>query len=166
MNNETEKAKIYKASRALQQKIGIGPLDPLAVERAQLAIEENDVDFRPLGLQFLNELQEALHNITPDSIPAEAKKQQQDIIDPVMELKANATIFHYPLIGDLANIMLSFLESIKELDKDAISIAQAHHDTLKAIVVNRMKGDGGKHGQTMKEELKNVCARYYRKKKR
>jgi hypothetical protein len=83
-----------------------------------------------------------------------------------MELKANATIFHYSLIGNLASIMLSFLESITKLDEDAISIVQAHHSTLQAIVQNKMKGDGGKNGKTFEKELKQVCARYYSKKKK
>ena len=80
--------------------------------------------------------------------------------------KANAAIFHYTLIGSMANVMLSFLEAIKEFDKDAIEMVAAHHTTLKAIVLKKMSGDGGAVGEQMVQELKDACARYYAKKKK
>lgn len=165
MNNPTEKAKIYKASMELQNRIGKGPLDPKLVEKAQKAIKENKVDFTPLGLQFLSELENALNDIRGNIDHEQLAKQKKLLTDPVMELKANATTFHYPLVGNLASIMLSFLESIKELDDDALAIVQAHHDTLKAIIIKKMTGDGGQHGKIFMAELKDACTRYYRKKK-
>lgn len=165
MNNNQKKAKTYKAKVALKQKIGSGPLDKRLIQRAQKAIEENNVDFTPLGLQFLKELEEALDLVSTKIDPDNIAAQKQALTESVMELKANAAIFHYPLIGNLANIMLSFLESIESLDKDAVSIVQAHHDTLKSIITQKMKGDGGQHGQVFMAELKDACARYYKKRK-
>ncbi|MCI5060651.1 MAG: hypothetical protein MRY79_06235 [Alphaproteobacteria bacterium] len=165
MKAQKNKAKIYKASLELQQRIGKGPLDPKLVAKAQKAIEENKVDFTPLGLQFLNELEQAINDVSGNLTPEKVIEQKKMLTDPVMELKANATIFHYSLVGNLAGVMLSFLESIRELDEDAIAIVRAHHDTLKAIIAKRMSGDGGEHGQVLMLELKDACARYYRKKK-
>ena len=166
MAAKKKKAQVYKANKILQQKIGSGPLDPAIVERAQRAIEENDVDFAPLGLQFLSELEEALKIVEKDLDPNKFASQKQALTSPVMELKANATTFHYKLVGDLANIMLSFLESIDQLDKDAVSIVRAHHDTLKGIIAKNMKGDGGQQGSIFINELKDACNRYYKKNKK
>ena len=81
-----------------------------------------------------------------------------------MTLKANASIFHYPLVGELAKIMLDFIETIKVLDKDAIDIVSAHHDTLYAIIKKKMRGDEGlKQGEAFITELKEACARYFKK---
>lgn len=160
-----KKLKTYKASLELQQKIGMGPLDPALIARAQKVIEENNIDFAPLGLQFLNELDEALNHVEQNLDPEKLDEQKRMLTEPVMELKANATIFHYSLVGNLANIMLSFLESITDIDKDALSIIRGHHDSLKAIISGKMKGDGGQNGQVMMTELKDACARYYKKKK-
>lgn len=164
MEQEPPLKNIYKANKMLQQRVGAGPLDEKAVQRSQKTIDENDVDFTPLGLQFLDMLEAAVKQAEDESIDMEVRKIA--MTSPVMELKANATIFHYSLIGNLANIMLSFLESIKELDKDAISIVGAHHTTLHAIVMKKMKGDGGKYGDILTGELKDACARYYAKKKK
>ncbi|NCO03834.1 MAG: hypothetical protein GW903_06555 [Alphaproteobacteria bacterium] len=150
----------------LQNKVGKGPLDQKIVEKAQNAIDNNEVDFTPLGLQFLEKLSENLNKVEKELGSTNLEEQKQLITRPVMELKANATIFHYSLIGNLANIMLSFLESINEIDKDALSIVRAHHTTLNAIILKKMKGDGGQNGEIFMSELKQACARYYSKKKK
>lgn len=166
MAKKKEKIQTYKASKILQQKIGSGPLDPTIIERAQQVIENNDVDFTPLGLQFLTELEEALDVAEKNSNADKFESQKQSLTGPVMELKANAAIFHYNLVGDLANIMLSFLEAIKQLDKGALSIIRSHHDTLKGIISDNMKGDGGQKGQVFINELESSCGRYYETKKK
>jgi len=161
MDEIRKKAKTYKASLMLQNKVGKGPLDQKIVEKAQNAIDNNEVDFTPLGLQFLEKLSENLNKVEKELGSTNLEEQKQLITRPVMELKANATIFHYSLIGNLANIMLSFLESINEIDKDALSIVRAHHTTLNAIILKKMKGDGGQNGEIFMSELKQACARYY-----
>ncbi|NCQ88542.1 MAG: hypothetical protein GW749_06110 [Alphaproteobacteria bacterium] len=166
MDEIRKKAKTYKASLMLQNKVGKGPLDQKIVEKAQNAIDNNEVDFTPLGLQFLEKLSENLNKVEKELGSTNLEEQKQLITRPVMELKANATIFHYSLIGNLANIMLSFLESINEIDKDALSIVRAHHTTLNAIILKKMKGDGGQNGEIFMSELKQACARYYSKKKK
>lgn len=158
------KAKIYQASYKLQQKIGSGPLDEKIIKKCQKVIDENDVDFTPLGLEILGRLDKAVKQADDNTIPME--KRKANMTSPVMELKANAAIFHYPLIGNLANIMLSFMETITELDKDAVEIVRAHHTTLHAIVIKKMNGDGGKHGTIMTDELKSACKRYYARMKK
>ena len=154
--------KTYKATVDLQKKAGPGPLDMELVHRAQNEIDENKIDFAPIGLKFLSKLEKGLGEVkdTPQENIDEDKKK---LIGPVMELKANAKIFHYELVGNLANIMLSFLETIKQLDKDALSIVGSHHDSLKAILSGNMKGDGGKDGKVMVTELQDACNRYYKK---
>lgn len=166
MDEIRKKSKTYKASLILQNKVGKGPLDSKIVEKAQKSIDENEVDFTPLGLQFLEKLSENLDKVEKELGTGDIDAQKQLITRPVMELKANAAIFHYSLIGNLANIMLSFLESITVIDKDALSIVRAHHTTLNAIILKKMKGDGGKNGEIFMTELKQACARYYSKKKK
>ena len=116
-----------------------------------------------MGLEFLKTLEDALGLIEKNPNSDSTPQQIKTLIAPVMELKANASIFHYALVGNLANIMLNFLESIKGLDKDALSIVRGHHDSLKLILSSNIKGDGGKDGQVMETELKDACTRYYKK---
>ena len=85
--------------------------------------------------------------------------------ESVMQLKANAAVFRYTLIGNLANIMLGFLESVRTIDGDVIEIVAAHERTLSVIVIKKIEGDGGTNGKLLEEELQNACKRYLNKKK-
>ena len=165
MGTETENTdiKVYKANKMLQAKIGNGPLDQKAVEKCQQVMDNNDVEFAPLAMEYLNKLEEAITSAKKGD--TDMKETVKAMTAPVMQLKANATTFKYNLIGNLANVMLSFLESIKEIDNDAIEIVAAHHKTLTAIVVKKMKGDGGAAGAQMEDELKSACKRYFAKRK-
>jgi hypothetical protein len=159
MQDKPAKLNVYKANFMLQQKVGSGPIDERVIAQSQKVMDENDVDFTPMGLDFLSKLKAAINQAGDASIDMKIRKQA--LTAPVMELKANASIFGYPLIGNLANIMLSFLEAITEIDGDAIQIVGAHHTTLHAIVIKKMKGEGGEHGAIFLSELKDACARYF-----
>ena len=158
-----EKPKVIKAKKDLQEKVGTGKIDDRTIERCQSVMDNNDIDFQPLAMEFLDKLTRAIKAAkTADISTTDAVS---DLTAPVMQLKANAATFKYDLISNLANVMLSFLESITELDKDAISIVEAHHKTLTAIVVKKMEGNGGAFGKQMEDELKGACQRYFAKNK-
>lgn len=156
------KANIIKASFNLQKKVGSGPLDPSLIERSQTLIDSNGVDFAPMALLILDRLKDSLEEARNPNNTFEDMKDK--FTQPVMELKANAAIFHYDLVGQLASIMLGFLEHIKIMDSDAVDIVRAHHSTLHMIVIRKLAGDGGAAGQALINELKQACDRYYNKK--
>ena len=151
--------RVHKADASLRMKVGTGPLDEKTIEKCQEVMDNNEVDFAPLAMEYLDKLEEAIGNA--DKV--DMNTAIQNMTTPVMQLKANASTFHYNLIGNLANVMLSFLEAINEMDEDALSIVAAHHQTLKVIITKEMSGDGGVAGQQMEEELKNACKRYFTK---
>ncbi|MCB9983577.1 MAG: hypothetical protein H6861_07900 [Rhodospirillales bacterium] len=160
-NNPPKEVRVFKADKQLQQKVGTGSLDEKTVERCQKVMDDNNVDFAPLAMEFLDKLDRAIKNAAAKDTPME--QSIQDMTNAVMQLKANASTFHYNLIGNMANVMLSFLENIKEIDADAVTIVTAHHQTLKAIVLKKMSGDGGPIGKQMEDELKAACNRYFAK---
>ncbi len=159
MNEETNTPKVHKANYDLQKKVGKGNINADALDKAQIAMEKSSEDFEPLAMGFLNRLK--------IGIEAAQKGQGtndeliQGMTSPVMELKANAKMFKYDLVSSLANIMLGFLETINRLDKDAVDIVAAHHQTLNLIVIKKMKGDGGEHGKLLQSELRDAVHRYF-----
>lgn len=159
---EAKKPKIIKANYILQSKVGSGPLDEEVVRRSQEVMDNNNVDFSPLAMDFLKQLQEAIATVKTGKF--NTKEAMQAMTEPVMQLKANAATFRYTLLGNLANVMLSFLEAVKELDEDVVRIVEAHHKTLSAIVIKKMQGDGGQAGKLMEDELRAACKRYFSKK--
>lgn len=160
---EKKQPRIIKANYILQAKVGSGPLDNKVVEKCQQVIDNNDVDFAPLAKEFLDKLAEAIMRAQRDN--ENTREIIQEMSQPVMQLKANAALFKYDLIGKLANVMLSFLESVRAIDKTVIEIVDAHHKTLSVIILKKMKGDGGSHGIQLEQELKDACSRYLQKKR-
>lgn len=159
-----EKPKVLKADKSLQEKIGTGKIDDNVIDKCQAVIDNNDVDFTPMAMEYLEKLAEAIKSAKTQA--TDKDKAIESFTEPVMQLKANAATFKYDLISNLANVMLSFLEGISELDEDAISIVEAHHKTLTAIVIKKMQGSGGAFGQQMENELKKACNRYFAKRKK
>ena len=161
MTEETKKARIVKANHLLQAKVGSGPVDEKLIEKSQKLIENAGVDFIPMAREYIAQLEQ--------SIAAAKEKDKnddailQDMTTAVMQLKANATMFNYALVGNLANIMLNFLETIGTIDKDVLEIVSAHQKTLIIVVGNGMKGDGGEFGKELAAELKDACKRYFAK---
>ena len=153
--------KIFKASNRLQIKSGVGEINPAKVERAELALQNNTENFSVFGLQLLSKLEAGIEHARNPDRPMQ--ERLDGLTQPVMELKANARMFHYALVTDLANVMLGFLESVKVLDQDAIEIVAAHYRTLHAIISAQTKGDGGDGGTKLRRELEDVCQRYFRK---
>lgn len=155
------KVNVIKANYDLQKKVGKGPIDESTIKKSQTLIDSNDVDFAPMALAILERLSNRIEEAKDPNRSFDDLKEL--FIQPIMELKANAPIFHYHLVGALANIMLGFLESIKVMDSDAIEIVRAHHNSLHAIVVRKLSGNGGAAGQTLVAELQNACDRYHKK---
>jgi len=161
MDTENKKARIVKANHLLQGKVGRGPVDETKVARSQKLIDNNQVDFAPMAKEYLDELALAINAAREGE--KDAEEIISSIITPVMQLKANAGMFNYTLVGNLANVMLNFLETVENLDKDVIEIVEAHQKTLILIIGNQMKGDGGEFGVELTGELKEACKRYFAK---
>lgn len=160
--DKKNKANIIKANFELQKKVGKGPIDEAAIKFSQSMIDSNGVDFGPLALLILERLKDALEQAKD---PQRTFEDMKDVFTkPVMELKANAAIFHYDLVGSLATVMLGFLEHIKIMDADAVEIVRAHHTSLHMIIVRKLSGDGGEAGKALVNELQQACDRYYHKK--
>lgn len=161
--NVPKAVKIIKPSFLLRAKIGVGSLPQKLIERCVRIFEFNTVDFTPMALEQLDKLEAVIDKAKARKLGRdEAAAQMTDI---VMQLKGNASMFNYNLIGRLAAIMLGFLESIKEIDDNAVEIVSAHHKTLKVIILKKMRGDGGSIGRKLEEELSSACARYFKSKR-
>lgn len=162
-DEEPKKATIIKASRILQAKIGAGPLDAKVLRRCENVMVNADIDFGPLAHEYLTKLKNALRQARAgELLRADAVNA---LTEPVMQLKAHAAMFRYPMIGALANIMLGFLESTETVDEGVLDIVDAHHRSWKTIISKKMEGDGGTYGKQLQTELADACKRYLARKK-
>ena len=161
MSTPETKARIYKASKALQLKAGVGDFTPDKLVKTDRVIEENTIDFSDIAEDFLLNLLEGIKKAKAGAGTTE--ELSSGLIRPVMSLKAHGKMFKFDLVTSLADIVLGFLEHVKELDADVIDIVEAHHKTLSLIIRKGIRGDGGGSGPLLKAELNDACRRYYTK---
>ncbi len=159
-DNRTGKIPCKKipAPKILQEKTGIGKLNPEIIKRSQRVLDENKIDFVPIAKHFLEQLSYEIEKARKEENPG--RRTLENIIGPVMQIKANAYIFKYSLISDLATIMLNFLENLNMIDEYILQIIDANQRTLIHIIDNEMKGDTGSVGEALKKELEGACSRY------
>ena len=161
-DQKPNKARVIKASTMLQAKVGTGTIDEEKIRKMQRIMDQPKTDFVPMALQLLDELAAATANARQNGGDPAPLLSQMTI--PVMQLKAHAAMFNYPLVGDIARNALDFLENVTTADKGVIDIIDAHHRALGLVIKGKLSGDGGAHGKIMESELKDACSRYFTKK--
>lgn len=156
--NENGLKERIKANHVLQAKVGLGVIDEETIAKSQSIIEKNNFNFAPIAAMFLEQLRDGLTTAKKEAVTN--RKSIERLVNPVMQIKANARIFKYELLGNLAAVMMHFLEHLNELDTDALEIVEAHHKTLFHIITSEMQGSGGPIGQSLETELESACKRY------
>lgn len=149
-----------KASVALQQKVGTGKIDEKAVEKAQAVMSENKVDFTPLALPQIELLQEAIKNAKGGR---EDEELMNDITLPIMNLKANAATFNYPIISEICGTVLTFLEHVGKIDDEVIVIVDNLCKAVMVIVSQKITDKENPVAVGLIKEFKDVCKRYMEK---
>lgn len=158
------KIKYIKPPNILKMKVGSGGIPKEKIAQAQSAIATFRADFRPDAKKFIAQLSAAREKLEKN--PKQAKKGEgtpDEILKPVMQIKANGGMFQYQLVSDVADICLQFLESVDEYDQEAAEIIKAYEKTMQTIIENNLKGDGGTEGYDLVMELHRACKRYFKK---
>lgn len=155
------KAEFIKPPNTLKAKVGSGGLSEDILDKAQALLENNTVDFSPLGEMYLSNLMRGIEKACDMDRGDDTEQIISLMIYPAMQLKANGSMFHYPLVTSVADKLVQYLEVIIEPDEDAVEIVMAFHTTLRAIIMGRITGDGGRHGQELMDALVAACQRYF-----
>ena len=152
----------FSPPHLLKAKVGFGGLSEATLDRAQKYIESNTIDFSAAAEKYLDDFQEALQSA--QNINIATAQDVEDIIakilHPCVQLKANGTMFHYPLLSRVADRFIQFMEVVERLDPEILQIGQAYCNTFKLILSRNMRGDLKAAGDALYQELNNACQRY------
>ncbi len=158
------KGKLVNPENNLKKKVGNGGFDAKTLSAAQHMIENNTVDFRPQARELSDELGVAL-SAARAAQDASDPSIMGNLMYPVMQLKAQGGLFHYPLISEISHIIIDFLENIPGLDEIVMDITDAYRKAINAIVTAQLKDGNSGNGKDLRNELDRVCNRYYKLKK-
>lgn len=157
-----KKTKFIRPPNTLKQKAGNGGIPESLIRQAQVVMENFESDFRPEARRLVNALDAALKEAEA-AVRDERDFSRESLIHPVMQLKAAGGMFKYELISDVADICLQFMENITEYNKDTFEVIKIHKTTIQTILSNNLRGNGGKEGYALVQELHRACVRYSRR---
>lgn len=163
--NQTPKrdATFITPPNLIKGKVGSGGLSEQILRRAQKLLETHTADFAPLADIYLSRMMESIEKAENPDEEDSIEDLITAILLPCVQLKANGAMFHYQLITRIADRFVQFMEVVERLDKETIEIAKAYHSTIKIVVAGKIKGDGGKQGDALVDELNGACMRYFDK---
>ena len=161
---QRRRAEFIKPPNTIKTKVGSGGLSEDILDKAQTLLENNTVDFQPLAELYLGALMTGIEQAKNASIRDDAEHIISAMLYPAMQLKANGGMFHYALVTRIADKLIQYLEVIESPDSEAVEIVQAFHTTMRAVVLGKIAGDGGKHGAELLGALTEACMRYFQRK--
>lgn len=155
------KAEFIRPKHTLKAKVGSGGLSDDILDKAQALLENHSKDFLPLAEIYLSSLTKGIEKAQDPQYEDQSEYVISMMLYPAMQLKANGGMFHYPLITIIADKLIQFLEVIEKADLDAVEIVMAFHTTMRAIILGKITGDGGSHGNDLVAALDEACTRYF-----
>ena len=158
------KAEFFFPPNNLKFKVGNGGLTEDILNKAQALLESNTIDFTPLAEMYLDAMMRGIQQAKSPASDYDKEFLIGAILFPGMQLKANGGMFHYELVTRIADKFIQFMEVLDNLDDPALEILTSFHTTLRAIILGRIQGDGGKRGEELMTALIEVCTRYFEKK--
>ena len=152
-------AKLVVPKNALKAKVGNGGFSKENINKAQSALEQNDIDFRPIAAQYLKEIT----SIVAVYDPEKPKETLLGVLDPLMQLRAQGTLFHYPSLTMVSDVVVDFLDFHEKIDGQIVEIIRAYTKTAGLILDREIKKAEDPICKAFATELRAVCERYNNK---
>lgn len=153
-------AEFIKPPNTLKAKVGHGGLSDDILNAAQEMLDQNTLEFEPWALEYLEALGKAIEIAKGNLKPDETEHNIALMIYPVMQLKAHGGMFRYPLISKISDRLIALLEVLGEPDIESLEIILAFHTAIKAIIRDKITGDGGMIGSALLDALTQACQHY------
>jgi CheY-like chemotaxis protein len=155
---------LFKLPNYLKQKMGsnaqrqpfILPEDVLAAAEQQLKREADG--FLDWAKQFLDRLSRQVTEAK--QISGERTQNFEEINLIAHELRGQGGTFGYPLITVFGKSLYELTKPPCRQDDANLEIVKAHIDTMRAVLREKIEGDGGEMGQALFKALKAAITKY------
>lgn len=146
---------VIQPPRTLKDKVGSGGkgLDPRALERAETAMTQfkDTIDFAQQVTPEMAKLHDLMAQL--EAQPAAMGTLLPKMFEIVHDLRGQGSSFGYPLVTRIGSSLCRYVERYDSAAEADIDIVRAHVGALRAVLGNRLKGDGGEIGQKIAEGL-------------
>lgn len=153
----------FRLPNSLKEKAGGGkggpPTLPASImEEAEQSLKRAALDFSTWANEYLANLGKLCDQASAE--PTKRRALFNEINELAHELRGQGGTFGYPLISVFGKMLYeSTLEGCPETDNQ-VEVVKAHVDAMRAVIRDKVSGDGGKIGKELLEGLKAAVQRY------
>lgn len=145
---------IIELPNKLKEKVGSGGFDPVALRRAEIAVDELAVDYEKRLQEEVGAFDEAFRAMRRTGV-----YDLRSLYAYAHRLRGEAGTYGYPLITAIGNTLARYLDSCETLDAVGCEIVESHISALRAVAFRKVKGDGGEIGAQVVEGLAQMVTR-------
>ena len=160
MSPQTATAELIYPPARLKEKVGSGGLDASIIAKAQQQLESNTIDFKPIGVHLVRTIDEILGEIKAGKLRGKAAVRK--LLFPIMELKAQGAMFHYPLVTDISDKLVNLLETAAEINAEMLALVAGYNMATMGIFSKGLKGSGGPAGQELRAAMSQAYIRFHK----
>lgn len=157
------KARVVTPPNTIKQKVGTGGLDKSVLAKAEEVIDNNTIDFKPIAENILQELEILIGKMraTPEN-----ETLVEDMLYAAAQFKAQGSMFRYPLVSDMGNTLVNFLEAVTLPASAAVAdIVSAHKKAITFIIHSGIHEPDHAMGKELLKSLIDACDRYFKSRK-
>ena len=155
MNNETE---IIHPPNLLKAKVktgGPGAVDSATLDRAEAAIANLADQYLDWVVQDLDRIGKAYEEYK--SAEAEAVPEKLEAIFQVShDIKGQGGSFGYDMMTSVGNQLCRLIEHVDATNPKLSDAIGVHIETMKLVIAQQIKGNGGKVGEQMLTGLEQI----------
>lgn len=162
VNNPQIKVRLHRRRNKLKEKVmgldqdnapSTAPqIDPDVLAKAQKVLEEMAEDYPDWVNGLIRELGELRQRCIDE--PEARRGLFERVASIAHDMKGQGGTFGYPLITEFADSLYRIANIRKGYSDSQVEIIKAHIDAMKAVIRERVAGDGGEIGRQLTSGLK------------
>ena len=160
----TAKVWLFRPPNAIKRKIGVGAgsgsatIDPALIASAEAQISEMGEDYVDWVRESVAELARE-HRHAVDR-PDEAPSRYRAINKLALELRGQGGMFGYPLVTEFGASLFLCTGGSPRITDNHLALVKAHIDAIRAVINDKVSGDGGAIGRELMAGLAQAKEKY------
>ena len=154
-NNDIE---FITPPNTLREKVpvnGLGSIDEAVLKRAELAIENMSDEYLEWVQQDIARIEDACRTLKASDQGRVEKLKS--VFQIAHDIKGQGGSFGYDLMTAIGHQVCRLIEKAPPDDPDLVDVIDVHVNSMKLVIANKIKGQGGKAGENMLAGLSKVC---------
>ncbi len=153
-----DKLEVINPPNVLKKKVGtdgMGAIDLEAIEKAEEAIASMADSYLDSVADDLRKIDEAFEKL--EAATGDRKEELMGVFQTALVLKGEGGSFGYDLMTTIGNELCRLIEKLDKAGPKEVEVIKLHIDSMKLVISNDIKGDGGDTGKKMLAGLMQVC---------